>query len=122
MTDELKKTIENHKKMWTYIKEHEEEYCWAPSLERRGILKSNYLFISGIIDEPRNKCFLCEYAETMRRRSGAGSFMCEYCPCLWGSETKASAFYCESYKEGCVIWGRSPADDIINLPIKPELL
>ena len=32
MTHELKKTIENHKKMWTYIKEQEEAYGYDNAL------------------------------------------------------------------------------------------
>jgi hypothetical protein len=122
MTDELKKTIENHKKMWTYIKEQEEVCGYAPNLNNRYGLKSNYIYISNIKDEPYNNCFLCEYAKNMSERFGSSGNMCDYCPCLWGSETETSAFYCEYYKEGCVIWSHSPAVDIINLPIKSELL
>lgn len=122
MTDELKKTIENHKKMWTYIKEQEEVCGYAPNLNNRYGLKSNYIYISNIKDEPYNNCFLCGYAKNMERRSWSVGHMCEYCPCLWGSETESSGFYCESNKEGCVDWSSSPVDDIINLPIKPELL
>ena len=128
MTDELKKAIENHKKMWTYIKEQEEDCGYVPTfdnrLDNRYALKSNYIHISNIKDEPYNNCFLCDYAKNMKIWSKSGGHMCEYCPCLWGSETKLQGhgFYCESYEKGCVTWGCSPAEDIINLPIKPELL
>lgn len=124
MTYELKKTIENHKKMWTYIKEQEEGCGYVPNSDTRYALKSNYIYTNNIEDEPNNNCFLCDYAKNMKIRSKSGRQMCEYCPCLWGSETKLQGhgFYCESYEKGCVTWGCSPAEAIINLPIKPELL
>lgn len=122
MTDELKKVIENHKKMWTYIKEQEEGCDYVPNIDTRYALKSNYIYINNIEDEPYNNCFLCDYAKNMKRRSKSEGCMCEYCPCLWGSETESSECYCESNNENYVTWNFSPAEDIINLPIKPELL
>ena len=124
MTDELNKTIENHKKMWAYIKEQEKECDYKPNPDMRYALKSEYIYLNKIEDEPYNLCFLCDYAKKMQMKDGCTAPMCEYCPCLWGSETKYRnrRFYCESYEDGCVTWGCSPVEDIINLPIKPELL
>lgn len=122
MTDELKKTIENHKKMWAYIKEQEEAYGYAANIDMRHALKSNYIYISNIKDEPYNLCFLCDYAKKMQKKDGCTDGMCEYCPCLWGSEPISKSFYCEQGTLGYVDWTTSRAEDIINLPIKPELL
>lgn len=122
MTDELKKTIENHKKMWTYIKEQEEECGYKPNIDNRYALKSNYIYISNIKDEPYNLCFLCDYAKKMQKKDGCTDGMCEYCPCLWGSENIDRIVYCQCGESGYVNWITSRAEDIINLPIKPELL
>lgn len=119
MTDELKKAIENHKKMWAYIKEKEEAYGYAPTVKTRCALKAEYIHFNKIEDVPYNLCFLCDYAHKME---GCTAHMCKYCPCLWGSELTSLGFYCECDKSGYVNWSTSRAEDIINLPIKPELL
>ena len=67
-------------------------------------------------------CFLCDYARKMRKKDDFTKHICEYCPCLWGSEITSNNFYCECDNLGCVNWITSPAEDVINLPIKPELL
>lgn len=116
MTDELKKAIENHKKMWEFIKEQE---ISEPDITTRYSSKRAYLRIAQ--DEPRNYCYLCEYAYNEYKRNNAGT-MCSYCPCLWGSEPYQNFAYCEPEDAEGVDWIDSPADDIINLPVKPELL
>ena len=122
MTDELKKAIENHKKMWAYIKEQEEAYDYPHNADMRHALKSEYIYLNKIENEPYNMCFLCDYARKMRKKDGCTAHMCEYCPCLWGSELTSWSFYCECGDSGYVNWITSRAEDIINLSIKPELL
>lgn len=122
MTDELNKTIENHKKMWIYIKEQEKECDYKPNLDMRYALKSEYIYLNKIEDEPYNRCFLCDYAKKMQMKDGRTAPMCEYCPCLWGSEDISKGVYCQCSESGYVNWITSCTEDIINLPIKPELL
>lgn len=122
MTDELKKTIENHRKMWEFIKEEEKDCGYRPNLNNRYALKSNYLYNYTDGDEPHNNCYLCDYAYKEYKRNRVGT-MCDYCPCLWGSELYQHDFYCEpSFTENAIYWYKSPVERIINLPVKPELL
>jgi len=122
MTDELKKAIENHKKMWAYIKEQEEAYGYVANIDMRHALKAEYIDLNKIDDKLYNNCFLCDYAKKMQKKDGCTERMCKYCPCLWGSEPICKSFYCEHGMSGYVDWTTSRAEDIINLPIKPELL
>lgn len=122
MTDKLRTTIEKHKKMWEFIKEQEKDCGYIPNVENRFALKSNYLYNYTVDVEPLNNCYLCEYARRAFINSSADC-MCDCCPCLWGSENERYGFYCEPDEgESGVCWATSPVDDIINLPIKPELL
>lgn len=127
MTDELRIAIENHRKMWEFIKEEEKDWgynytTYAPNLHTRYALKVNYLYKHTDGDEPHNECYLCDYAYKEYKRNDMTGTMCCYCPCLWGSEPYQHSFYCEPQHEGCTCWTTSPASDIMNLPIKPRLL
>lgn len=114
MTDKLKIAIENHRKMWEFVKSKED--AGDSGAWNREDLKYTYIR-DNTKDFPLNRCYLCDYAIDMQEDKP----MCEYCPCLWGSEGKQAGFYCQS-KDGGIDWRTSSAEDIINIPIKPELL
>ena len=100
--------IENHRKMWEWIREKvgdEPGYKERITLKRdyvNGYFQGEYIF---------SHCFLCEYAKQERDRQTENKCSCEFCAIDWGTDNPIYA--CEN---GKVTWFDSPISEILALP------
>ena len=89
--------IAAHRKMWRWI---------ADETERREeiVREEDYFAEMGLeASNIMNLCFCCQYAEDRQMISNdINKYMCDYCPVLWGTESRAKIFFCQGseYDDG----------------------
>lgn len=119
----LEEAKENHRKMWDYISNQNNN----DGIGNRNELKASFISNNDGNSFVVNHCYLCQYAAEQAKTKGYNE-MCKYCPALWGSENFLKNGYCEcSYFEDefdqdtMIDWIDSDPEKVRDVPFKDEV-
>ena len=103
-----KEAVENHRKMWLWIAE--ETLKRKKKMEKEDYFKEVRPGLKSVL----NDCFCCQYV------SNIGSNLCIKCPIIWDKTYCVDSRYCEWLFELDYNLAAKYANDIANLPERPD--
>lgn len=77
--------VEEHRKMWNWIADQLET---GQNIKDVASLKEKYCMSNDF--HITHNCFCCEYNKRFN-----SIYDCDYCPLIWGTESKVNDYYCE---------------------------